>query len=50
MFENKGQKAVSDIVITITPAQNTQVNQNNKWNLVYDANAQTYPQINKIIF
>jgi hypothetical protein len=42
IFRNSGQKAITDIKITITPATNTIVNQNNKWNLVYDADAKTY--------
>lgn len=42
VFTNTGSRSIHSITISITPAGSTFVNQNNKWNLQYNSNAQTY--------
>lgn len=42
LFTNTGTGHVSAITISITPAANTTVNQNNKWNLVFNSAANSY--------
>lgn len=42
VFTNTGTRSVNAITITITPAVNTSVNQNNKWNLVFNSSANNY--------
>jgi len=42
IFRNSGTKSISEIKIAIAPAQNTVVNQNNKWNLIYNSNDYSY--------
>lgn len=43
VFRNTGVRHISNLIIAITPAANSAVNQNNKWNLVYNAATETYP-------
>jgi len=38
VFTNIGSSPINELSISITPVQNTVVNQNNKWNLNFDAN------------